>query len=109
MNTNQNENFMQVLPASDGEFSIKSTLLRNFQVANRNISPALVVNIPREIVAEKDKEVRVYVVTADPPYTEINGAFSVGNILAVNGHDTITFRSLKFSKKRDNDFGSDYR
>lgn len=95
-------------PSSSGAFKI-DTLLRNYQVANRNINPPLSILIPREVASDHDKEVKVHLVGADPPYQEIAGAFSTGNILPVNGHDNIVFRSLKFSKKRENDFGQDYR
>lgn len=73
------------------------THLRHYQCSgDRNVSPVLVVAVPRDLPSSQ--EVRATVVDASDN-SEIEHGFSSGNVQAVNLKELVSFKSLKFGRK----------
>lgn len=96
-------------PSSDGSFLIETPKLRSYQATNRNITPLLVVHIPKEIyLSDEGVCLCASLVNADPPYEELPGGLASGNNLFVTGLSKVTFRDLRIAKKRQSYLTSNY-
>lgn len=73
------------------------THLRHYQCSgDRNVTPELVVAVPRDL--PNTQEIRATVIDA-ADNSEIEHGFSSGNVHAVNLKETVVLKSLKFGRK----------